>query len=140
MNQILCTKYCNLDIFEENDILQEKKKHLFKFQVFFLFSISVSTLIYYLYSKYDLYSHERISKNLIDTFELTSIYKKEEDYSVKKLSTEEIYFYENSSFSIIGKIYIKKINISYPILSDISKDFLKIAPCRFYGPMPNEIR
>ena len=35
---------------------------------------------------------------------------------------------------------IKKINISYPIVSNVSKDALKVATCRFYGPMPNEPR
>ena len=40
---------------------------------------------------------------------------------------------------VIGIIEIKKINIIYPILSEINKDFLKIAPCRFCGPEANVI-
>ena len=40
--------------------------------------------------------------------------------------------------SIIGVIEIQKLNIVYPILSEINKDYLKISTCRFYGPYPNE--
>ena len=36
-------------------------------------------------------------------------------------------------------IEINSININYPILSDYSEELLKISPCRFYGPMPNEV-
>ena len=52
----------------------------------------------------------------------------------------EIYFYENNSFSVIGLIEIEALNISYPILSNMNNELLKLAPCRFYGPLPNEIR
>lgn len=45
----------------------------------------------------------------------------------------------DSNFSVIGIVEIPKINISYPILSNINDELLKIAPCRFYGPLPNEI-
>jgi hypothetical protein len=70
---------------------------------------------------------------------ITKIYNSNNSYNAIPLS-QEIDFYENGSFSVIGLIDIKKLNISYPILSDISKDALKIAICRFYGPMPNNVR
>lgn len=70
---------------------------------------------------------------------ITKIYGSSSDYNAIPLN-QNIVFYENSSFSVIGLIDIKKINISYPILSNISKDALKVATCRFYGPMPNEVR
>ena len=44
-----------------------------------------------------------------------------------------------TDFSVIGIIKIDSIKISYPILSKINDDLLKISPCRFYGPMPNQI-
>ena len=46
---------------------------------------------------------------------------------------------ENGSFSVIGSIEIKKIDVSYPILSDVNTEHLKVAPCRLYGPLPNEV-
>lgn len=70
---------------------------------------------------------------------ITKIYGNSNDYNAIPLN-QEIVFYENSSFSVIGLINIKKINISYPIVSNVSKDALKVATCRFYGPMPNEPR
>lgn len=78
-------------------------------------------------------------KILLRVIGITKIYSTSEDYNAIPLN-KEINFYENGSFSVIGVIDIKKINISYPILSGISKDALKIATCRFYGPEPNEIR
>ena len=36
-------------------------------------------------------------------------------------------------------IEIPSIDLHYPIISEISEDNLKIAPCKFYGSMPNEI-
>lgn len=46
----------------------------------------------------------------------------------------------NSSDSfVIGIIKIDKIKLDYPILSGVSDELLKIAPCRFAGPLPNKI-
>ncbi len=56
-------------------------------------------------------------------------------YETSAIEVEES---NNSSF-IVGLIEIKKLKIIYPILSDVSDDLLKIATCRFYGPMPNEV-
>ena len=94
---------------------------------------------YYIGFKYDLYASERVSKSILDNFGLTKIYQGASDYN-SELLNREVVFYENGSFSVIGVIDIEKSGISYPILSDVSKDFLKIAPCRFYGPLPNEVR
>lgn len=50
-----------------------------------------------------------------------------------------IYVAEGNNFTVIGLIEIKSIGINYPIISSYNDDLLKISPCRFYGPMPNEI-
>lgn len=147
MNQIIFNKHYVLpsehdflDNDKTNNNLFNRKRKFLKLQFFLLFSVSFATLAYYLYFSYDLYAYEKMSKNIMNSFELTKIYQNASDYSAKRINSEETFFYENSSFSIIGTIDISKINISYPILSDISKDFLKISPCRFYGPMPNKVR
>ena len=56
-----------------------------------------------------------------------------------RLLLGNMYVTEGNNFTVIGLIEIKKININYPIISSYNNDLLKIAPCRFYGPMPNEV-
>ena len=70
---------------------------------------------------------------------ITKLYSNTTSYNVLPIN-QEISLYENGSFSVIGLIDIKKVNISYPILSSASKKALKIGTCRFYGPLPNEVR
>lgn len=36
-----------------------------------------------------------------------------------------------------GIIEIPKINLYYPIFSDLTEDLLKISPCKFYGDSPD---
>ena len=38
-----------------------------------------------------------------------------------------------------GIIEIPKINIYYPVFSELSDELLKIAPCKFYGKTPKEL-
>ena len=78
-------------------------------------------------------------KVLWTQFGITNIYNNASEYNAKPLS-HEIFFYENNTFSVTGIIEINKLNISYPILSNMNTELLKIAPCRFYGPLPNEVR
>ena len=42
-------------------------------------------------------------------------------------------------YKTVGSIKIPKINVNYPILAETSVALLKIAPCKFYGPNPNEV-
>ena len=37
-----------------------------------------------------------------------------------------------------GIIEIPKINIYYPVFSELSDELLKIAPCKFYGNSPEK--
>lgn len=136
MNQIICTPHSNINITITHNNFRKK---FLKLQFSALILVSISIITYYGYSRYDLYKKENFSKSIMDNYGITKIYSKNNDYN-SELLNNTIFFYENSSFSVIGLIDIKDLNISYPILSDISKDFLKLSPCRFYGPMPNEIR
>ena len=141
MNQIIC-KFSNLiDHIEDTNSFKEnrKKRIFFKIQFFILVFISLSLICYYISFRYELHNREEISKSISQSYEITKIYADNNEYNTIPLN-KEIIFHENGSFSVIGIIDIEKINISYPILSDISIDALKTSPCRFYGPMPNEIR
>lgn len=136
MNQIICTSNTYLDTIDFRKI--QKRKIILHIELCVLIIICLLLLIYYVTFRYNLYISKNISKNLEDSYKITRIYKTLE--SNTETADDQIIFYENDSFKIIGIIEIKKLNISYPILSDISKNSLKIAPCRIYGPMPNEIR
>ena len=136
MNQIICTSNSNLEIINTNI---KKKKYL---SIVFYILISVSALfsIYYMFFLYNRYSYEKISKKLLSNFSITNFYLNNSDYEATLINKEEIlYNSKNLSNYVIGIIEIKKLNITYPILSEISNDFLKISPCKFYGPNPNNI-
>lgn len=47
--------------------------------------------------------------------------------------------HKGKEYETVGKINIPKIKVNYPILSEASVELLKISPCKFYGPEPNEI-
>ncbi len=134
MNQIICTNHSNIELVDK----YFKKRHFLKFQFYALIIIAIILVLYYIYFRYDLYRTEKISTELIDNFSITTLYSGKSNYTAD-LASQDIYFYQGHEFSVIGKIEIPKINIVYPILSEINKDLLKVATCRFYGPNPNEV-
>lgn len=123
MNQILYT---------EN--IENRKKYIkrFKFQFFISLIIIILFTIYLLYFYNSKLKKESLSNGLLNRFNIEHIYSKKEDYSIIELN-------QNSNYFVIGIIEIPKLNINYPILSDLSDELLKISACRFYGPPPNEI-
>lgn len=119
MNQILVTKKFH------------KKTLFFKMQfIFSLIIISIS-FFYFLYIIHVMKSEEKKGELLLDAVQLSQLYTPEKNV---KTSFPDI----PASPFIIGSIKIEKLNISYPIFSETSDELLKISPCRFYGPMPNE--
>ena len=46
---------------------------------------------------------------------------------------------DGKRYPSVGRIQIPKINVDYAILSETSVAWLKISPCKFYGPDLNEI-
>lgn len=75
---------------------------------------------------------------LVSNFNITNLYSSNNTYNSSRTSINN-YIQDDDNFSVIGLIEINAIGINYPILSKINDDLLKIAPCRFYGPMPNEV-
>ena len=92
----------------------------FKFQLF----ISILTII--LFSTCWLYFYSEINKKentsdiLLNNFNIEQLYSNSKNYTMLESNTSEKY-------SIIGIIEIPKINIKYPILSEINDELLKIA-------------
>ena len=64
----------------------------------------------------------------------------ESNYSASRQSIENTYQTNSLTFSVIGLIEIDTLGINYPIINEFSYDLLKIAPCKFLGPDPNQVR
>lgn len=46
---------------------------------------------------------------------------------------------KGNTYATVGVITIPKIDVNYPILSETTDELLKISPCKFWGPNPNEV-
>ncbi len=110
-----------------------KSKYIFIFQFIISLIILLFILIIYSFKMYHIRKSEKISKQLINNFNISNLYT---NTSLSNINNS--YSSAQSNFSVIGIIQIDKINVSYPILSEINDELLKISPCKFYGPMPNE--
>ena len=133
MNQILSTndtKSDNKDIGKDSGL--RKKFYFFKFQFLFSIIFVFGLIGGYIYYRYSLYKAESSSKTLMNNYQISQLYNNS-DYSNLNNDTESV-----SDFFVIGIIDIPKLKISYPILSDVNDEFLKISPCRISGPLPGE--
>lgn len=115
MNQIL---------FVKNN--SKKYKIQLTISLIILITVFLFWLCYFLSTK----SKDNFSDSLLNSFNIERIYSNNDGYTVVEL--------DGNSTTVIGIIEIPNINIKYPILSNISDELLKISPCRFYGPLPNE--
>ena len=112
-----------------------------KYKKFFVIQLIVSLIIICLLLiaqfSYSIYikKKENISKQLMSNYSISQLYSNTEKLS----DIINTYQNEQHQFTVIGVIEIPKINISYPILSNVSDELLKIAPCKISGPMPNEM-
>lgn len=135
MNQIVCSNSSNLDEEKEDIKSCARKRWLLWCSFSGAVCVSVFCFCAVVFRNYNLLSYEKVSDRILETSKISKIYG-EYDTSLLK---EEIIFYENGSFSVIGSIEIKKIDVYYPILSDANSEHLKVAPCRLYGPLPNDV-
>lgn len=111
-------------------------KKLFYLKLFLYFSLIgliIFSSFFVLYIN-DIKNINISAKELSNSFLISRLYSNDSSYISNNLNT-------NSSFDnfIIGIIKINKIKLDYPILSKVSDELLKIGPCRFAGPNPNEI-
>ena len=121
MNQILNTKLNNK---------KTNKKNWFTFQ----FSISIFILIiivsFGIFYYHNLSKKEKISNDLINNYSIYRLYSNQNVANAKKV--------EENVNGLFGIIEIPKINLYYPVFSNLSEDLLKIAPCKFFGETPNK--
>lgn len=136
MNQILSN---NMNEDKQNLPKNTNKKNtFFKFQFIICTVVAISTAIYYFYYSYKNSEKEELSKQLLNNFNISTLYA-DTNYSATRINNENMYISDGHNFSVIGLIEIKSIKLNYPIISTYNDELLKIAPCRFYGPMPNEV-
>lgn len=117
--------------------IQTTNRSIKKFQFIFWFSFFVVLLcfIFYFFMQYHAWQNEKLSQDLASHFHIRNLYANENEYTAEKTLSNV----EGEVPFVIGLLKIDKINLTYPILSTTSEELLKISPCKFYGPMPNEI-
>lgn len=113
----------------------------FKFQFVFCLIGAILSCGYYVYLQYDKNKHEALSYEILNRTNITNLYENtESNYSGTRVVNDHIYETDGTGFSIVGIIEIKIIGVHYPIINEFRYDLLKIAPCKFFGPNPNEVR
>ncbi len=106
-----------------------------------MFSIAILGLIIFaiifVFYIYDITQKDRISENLAKSYSISYLYSNNPSYSTMQ---ENIMDSSTSKDPfVVGIIKIDKLKLDYPILSEASDELLSIAPCRFAGPLPNNI-
>ncbi len=132
MNQIL-------NFYDDFSMSHSNKKNIsiiYKIVFFTSMFFLIVLLIYYFYIQYNYGKDELLAEKIVDNFNISSLYSQNSNYEAINTSYSDS---TKSEFSVIGIIEIPEIGINYPIISTISEEYLKISPCRFYGPLPNEI-
>ena len=158
MNQILVSQklYVTPDM--------KRKKKVFKFEFFLSVFLLCALSSYAIYAEYDRNKSEEVSKEILQEISFREPTKlvdeevvvvrlnaipEEEDVATtevvqieQQVNVEEeqkLTASDGTSYYTIGVINIPSINVNYPILSTYTDELLKIAPCRFHGPNPNEV-
>lgn len=101
---------------------QKLKSKIFKFQLYCSLLMILFLLIWIVVYFTNLYTKEKLATSLAKNYNIYKLYSSKNEISDN-----------NETDIIIGKIEIPKLNIYYPIFSNLNEDLLKIAPCKFYG-------
>ena len=117
MNQILIIKQNKNDQFNNKN----SNKNFFKLQFIISIIIIIAIISFSIYYLYSLKNKEKISQNLIGNYNIYKLYA-----NIEKNQDAP----QNNLFGIIE---IPKINLYYPIFSNLTEENLKVSPCKFYG-------
>lgn len=113
---------------------KDVKPPTYKLQFMISIIVTIIFLSFLFWKLYQNHSQEKIAKELLNTYQLTTLYSDVQTYKTSKTSNIQS---KNIPF-VIGMIKIDKIDLNYPILSNSTDELLKISICRFDGPLPNE--
>lgn len=139
----------------------KRKKRFFKIEFFLSVFLVCSLSSYYIYAEYDRNKSEQVSQEILANMSFEEPEEKLEEIVVILNSafseeqtldlTEELETpveiqnvqvataSDGTNYYTIGRIYIPKINVDYPILSETTTELLKISPCKFWGADPNKV-
>lgn len=156
MNQILVS--------EKLYVTPELKRKKVFFKIQFILSVFLLCIISscYIYAEYDRNKNEKVSQEILSDIEfsetqiveepiivvLNRAFEIVEEQDIDEVDKQEVPVAKEQEektskdgvkYTTIGVINIPKLNINYPILSATSVELLKISPCRFWGPDPNEV-
>lgn len=158
MNQILVSEklYVTPDM--------KKKKKVFRFEFFLSVFLLCALSSYAIYAEYDRNKSEEVSKEILQEISfqdskkiideevivvrLNAIPEEQNATSTQVVQIEQqinvpeeqkLTASDGTVYYTIGVINIPSINVNYPILSTYTDELLKIAPCKFHGPNPNEV-
>ena len=98
----------------------------FKLQFFFSILLAIFLMVTIFLYIFHINLEEKKSIELLKNYNLLKLYSS--NISTKNLSTSTLF----------GIITIPKLNLCYPIFSQLSEKNLKVSPCRFSGSIPQE--
>ena len=139
MNQILKPDIESADDNYVSSVTNSKKFTLYKFIFFMCLSCTIVFSYFFVKFLINIKTKEKHAESLANQFTLSSLYSNSTDYTTNLSQTNSLEDTDNIDPFVIGVIKIDKIKIDYPILSSTSDELLTVAPCRFAGPMPNEV-
>ena len=139
MNQILKPDIESADDNYVSSVTNSKKFTLYKFIFFMCLSCTIVFSYFFVKFLINIKTKEKHAESLANQFTLSSLYSNSTDYTTNLSQTKTLEDTDNIDPFVIGVIKIDKIKIDYPILSSTSDELLTVAPCRFAGPMPNEV-
>ena len=148
MNQILVTQ----KLYVTPELKRKKKFYKFHF-ILSIFLIVVLAFIY-LHSAFERDRSEAVSQELLSEIDNTIVDDEmlvvyldgapetvEDDHSqaTTQANNQTVTASDGTSYSTVATVNIPVLNLSYPVLSETTDELLKIAPCKFWGPNPNEV-
>lgn len=139
MNQILKSDIESADDNYVSSVTNSKKFTLYKFIFFMCLSCTIVFSYFFVKFLINIKTKEKHAESLANQFTLSSLYSNSTDYTTNLNQSNTVEDTGEADPFVIGVIKIDKIKIDYPILSSTSDELLTVAPCRFAGPMPNEV-
>ena len=139
MNQILKSDIESADDNYVSSVTNSEKFTLYKFIFFMCLSCTIVFSYFFVKFLINIKTKEKHAESLANQFTLSSLYSNSTDYTTNLNQSNTVEDTGEADPFVIGVIKIDKIKIDYPILSSTSDELLTVAPCRFAGPMPNEV-
>lgn len=158
MNQILVTK----KVYVTPEMKRKKKFYKIHFivSIFLIAALAIA----YLYAEFDRNKSEAVSKEVLSEIKngdnttvndkvLVAYLDGAPDNNAKQDRQQEngqsqgqsqaqnqvVTTSDGTTYSAVATVSIPSLNLSYPVLAETSDQLLKIAPCKFWGPNPNEV-